>query len=96
MVNRVSTTFGFAFMSDGSSTTVTVNLTTQPCFIIQEGLAQPLTNYSLASLAGVTGLVCDTGITVTSAVILLGVLTITLSAPGVNGALNNVSGYLLF
>jgi hypothetical protein len=96
MSNKVTVPFGFTFLNDGTSTAVTISLATQPSFIVQSGSVQPLTANILSVLSGVTQLVCDSGATVTSSSLLLGILTVNLSAPGTAGTTNIIGGYLLF
>jgi len=96
MSNKVTVPFGFTFLNDGTSTTVTISLATQPSYVSLGGEAQPLTSNLLSVLSGVTQLVCDSGATVTSASLLFGMLTVTLSAPGTAGTTNIINGLLLF
>lgn len=96
MSNKVVVPFGFTFLNDGTSTIVTISLATQPSYITLAGSVQPLTSNILSVLSGVTQLVCDSGATVTGASLLLGILTVTLSAAGAAGTTNVIGGLLLF
>ena len=92
--------FGFYFLNDGTSTTVSINFNTQPIFINSgnslsgfQAVAKPL---DFNAVTGVVNLTCDSGATIVSSTFLLGILTVTLSAAGTANTTNVVSGYLKF
>jgi hypothetical protein len=96
-MNKVAVGFGFLFVNDGTSTSIAINLSTQPVAVqISNADAPILINLNLAGATGVTELVCDSGATVTSSTLVLGILTVNLSAAGTSGNVNYITGILTF
>lgn len=97
MANSVAVDFGFLFLNDGTSTSVSINLSSQPVAVqIANSNVIDVVNLDLATASGVTNLSCDSGATVTSSSLMLGILTVNLSAPGTAGTTNFISGVLTF
>lgn len=92
--------FGFTFLNDGTSTSVSINLSTQPVFVqgSNEMFNPQLVGNSLSLTTAISagGFTCDSGATITSSSILLGVLTVHLSTAGTAGDTDTIFGYLKF
>lgn len=99
-MNRASINFGFQFVCDGSSGSVSVNMTTGPVYYNLPALTQIPTLNGVLSLLGTTpyGLAADTGLTVTSFSILLGVLTVNFTGASTvpPNTVCSINGTLMF
>lgn len=98
MTNHSCIGFTFQFIYDGSSSNVSVNLTTGPVFYeIPGGSSSSSLGTFSATAMGVSGLSCDSGFTVSSSLLLLGTLTINLGGtPPASGTICTVSGILSY
>lgn len=95
-MNKPSINFGFQFVHDGSANSVSVNLMTGPIYYnnpAQTGLLNGAVN-ALASSA--QGVLADSGLTVTTWSMLLGVLTVNFTGTVAAGTICSINGALLF
>lgn len=90
-MNKIVLDFSFTFLNDGTSTSVSINLSTQPISPVQI-----VNSINLATAIGATALSCDSGASVTSSSLLLGILTVNLSSAGIAGTTNVIYGLLEF
>src|SRR5579864_6496419 len=98
MNNKPCIGFSFQFIYDGSSSSVSINLSTGPVVYQLPGSGGTNTLGSLnAAASGTSSLSCDSGFTVTSSTLILGILTINLGGtPPAAGTICTVSGIITY
>lgn len=97
-MNHPTIPFQFAFKADGSSESVSINLSSGP--VIYD-LPPSTGTGSLggafnATASGTSNMGVDSGLTFTSASILLGILTVNFTGTVDAGTIVTVSGYLIY
>jgi hypothetical protein len=95
MANQLALEFQVQFLSDGTSTTLAVNMSTGPVGYSTPGSGNVFDNSLVVTATGFGAMGTDYGATVT-AEIFLGVATFTLSYVAPEGSLHNIYGTLLF
>jgi hypothetical protein len=97
MANKLTLSFQIGFLSDGTTSTVVVNLSTGPVGYGAPGAGNVLNDSLAATATDVTNLSGDwSGATVTKASLILGVLTLNISPVPASGSYGNIAGTVLF
>lgn len=97
-MNKTCIGFSFEFIYDGSSTSVSINLSTGPVIYQLPGSGGNNTLGNLnVTASGTSGLSCDSGFTISSTSLILGILTINLGGtPPAAGTVCTVSGLITY
>src|SRR5579864_9310432 len=98
MNNKPCIGFSFEFIYDGTSTSVSINLSSGPVVYQLPGSSgtNALGTFN-ATASGTSSLSCDSGFTVTSSTLILGILTVNLGGtPPAAGTICTVSGIITY
>jgi hypothetical protein len=94
MANKPTLLFSFLFTGDGVSSSIAIDLATGPIGYQAPSTNYPILNAALTTLPSAVRNVTAAPLTVNSATVALGILTVNFSAATTNGTLYQVYGFL--